>query len=165
MHNFDFKRSGRRCSESGREFAVGEQYISVLIEEDGELIRQDLSADQWNGPDENCIGWWKSTVPDLAKGKVYWAPRDVLIAFFESLVQQPKNPDKTYVMAILLLQKKHLKLLDTKVTPQGEMMELMDNSNRQRYEVAVMEIEAERVDEIQAEFADKLFTDIAPPKD
>lgn len=162
MLNFDFKRSSSRCSISGREFEVGEQYISVLVDDDGQMVRQDICTDRWTGPPKNCIGWWQSRVPDLTKGKVYWAPRDVLISFFDHLLEQGNAPDKTYVMAILLMQKKHLKLLDTTKTPQGEVMELMDTSARQKYEIPVIEIGAERIEQIQTEFAEKLFTDIVP---
>ena len=165
MHNFDFKRSSRRCSISGREFGVGEQYISVLVDDRGDMVRRDLAMDQWNGPPENCIGWWKSTVPDLAKGRVYWAPRDVLISFFTKLVEQGDAPEKIYLLAILLIQKKFLKLLDTTQTSQGELMELQDNANRERFEIAVVEINPARVEEIQAEFAEKLFTDVAPSQE
>ena len=80
MFEFDFKKSGRKCIVSGRSFEVGEEYISLLIENDGELVRQDVASDQWNGPSEECVGWWKSKVPDLAQGRVYLAPRDVLMS-------------------------------------------------------------------------------------
>ena len=165
MYNFDFKRSSRRCSASGREFEVGEQYISVLIDEDGDLVRRDLATDQWDGPPDNCIGWWKSLVPDLAKGRVYWAPRDVLMSFFTKLVEQGDSPEKIYLLAILLIQKKFLKLLDTTQTPEGELMELQDNTDRERFEIAVVEINPARVEEIQTEFAEKLFTDVAPSQE
>lgn len=164
MLNFDFKRSSRRCAISGREFEVGEKYISILIDEDGNMVRKDIATDEWKGPDENCIGWWQSRVPDLTKGKVYWAPRDVLISFFQRLVAGDV-PDKTYVMAILLVQKKYLKLLDTVDSESGQVMELMDNSSREKFEVAVSELNSERVNQIQNEFAEKLFTDIAPSQD
>ena len=162
MLKFDFKRSSRRCAISGREFEVGEKYISVLLDEDGEMIRQDIATQEWKGPADNCIGWWRCRVPDLTKGKVYWAPRDVLISFFQKLVEQGDVPDKTYVMAILLVQKKYLKLLDTVDSESGQVMELMDNSSREKFEVPVSEVNSARVEEIQNEFAEKLFTDIAP---
>ena len=164
MPSFDFKRSGRKCSISGREFQVGEEYISALLENDGAMTRNDVAADQWEGPPNNCIGWWKSRVPDLAKGRVYWAPRDVLLAFFQHLVEHGE-PDQIYVMAILLIQKKQFKLLDTMESEQGQIMELIDPSSRERYEVSVVEIAESRVNQIQQEFAEKLFTDIAPTQE
>ena len=165
MLNFDFQRSSRRCAVSGREFDVGEKYFSVLLDDEGELVRQDVATDKWDGPPENCIGWWQSRVPDLAKGKVYWAPRDVLISFFEKLVEQGRDPDKTYIMAILLIQKRYLKLLDTTPSETGESMQLINQSSRTNYEVGVCDVDAERANEIQTEFAEKLFTDIAPSQD
>ena len=165
MFNFDFKRSSRKCSISGREFDVGEEYISALLEIDGEMVRQDIGCDQWKESQDNCIGWWKSRVPDLTKGQVYWAPRDVLVSYFQRLVDQANDKDKAYVMAILMLQKKILKLLDTAESDDGDVMQLMENSSRERFEVPVVDLTTDQITQIQAEFAEKLFTDVAPTQD
>ena len=165
MFNFDFKRSSRKCSISGREFDVGEEYVSALMDIDGELVRQDIGCDQWNESQDNCIGWWKSRVPDLTKGQVYWAPRDVLVSYFKRLLEQKDERDKAYVMAILLLQKKTLKLLDTTAADEGDIMQLMENSSRERFEVPVVDLTEDQINQIQAEFAEKLFTDVAPTQD
>ena len=61
----------------------GEEYVSALIEEEGQLVRKDFTQSQWNGPDESCIGWWTSVVPLLDSDRVYWAPNSVLLSFFE----------------------------------------------------------------------------------
>ena len=81
MLKFDFKKSSRKCFESEREFQPGEEFYSALFEcDDGSTERRDFSSDHWDGPTDETIGWWKSRVPELGKGRVYWAPKKVLLS-------------------------------------------------------------------------------------
>ena len=159
VSNFDFKKSNRKCSVTGRDFETGEEYISALIESGEEMLRVDFGADQWNEPPEACIGWWKSRVPDLEKGRVYWAPRNVLLAYFEHLVDQPGTGDTQYVMGLLLVRKRILRLLDSIQDETGEWIVLNDTSQKKNYELAVPDLTADQMSAIQAELEQKLFTD------
>ncbi len=165
MQQFDFKRTSRKCAATGRTFAPGEQYISLLVEEDGELVRKDLAQDEFGEPPENCVGWWKSCVPDLEKGNVYWAPKDVLLSYFEHLIEKDDAVDTIYVMAILLIQKKLFRLLDTEDRTGATVMVVSCNLSKEKYEINVIDVPTERVVEIQTDLAEKLFTDIAPTED
>ena len=165
MANFDFKRTSRRCSETGRAFDAGEEYISFLTEEDEELVRKDVALSEWGDPPEGCLGWWRSRVPDLEQGMVYWAPKDVLISYFQHLIEQGNDPDTTYVMAILLLQKKHIRLLDTVEQDGTEIMQLQNPTTKEKFDVPVTDVDPGRVKIIEEELAEKLFTDVAPTND
>ena len=165
MINFELKRTNRKCSVTQRAFNSGEEYYSVLIDEDGELVRKDIAAEEWDEPPENCVGWWISKVPDLEHGKVYWAPKDVLISYFQYLVDQPDQTDTAYVMAILLLQKKQLRLLDTTTEDEVEWMNLSCNATKEKFTVRVVPVPDNRVAAIQNELAEKLFTDVAPAEE
>ncbi len=162
MANFDFKRSNRKCSVTGRAFDVGEEFNSLLVSENDDLVRRDIGNEHWNGPPDNCVGWWKSRVPDLQQGRVYWAPREVLLAYFQHLIDQSDGSEEAYVMAILLLQKKYLRITDTIQRQDREFMLLSNLATKEQFEVAVRTIASPRVAEIQHELADKLFTNIAP---
>ncbi len=137
----------------------------MLVEENGELERKDISAENWDGPPENCIGWWKSKVPDLEKGRVFWVPKEILLSVFYHLTETGKDPDKTYVMAILLMQKKHLRLLETIDSEEGQCMWLADNTTGEKYEVAIRSMDDSQVQAVQDDLVEKLFTDIAPTND
>ncbi len=158
MSNFDFRRSSRKCSKSDRVIQPGEEFYSALIDTAGETERLDFCCEAWESPPENCIGWWKSKVPELGKGKVYWAPRDVLLSYFEHLQEQPDQADTTYVMALLLIQKKILTLED----PDEEHANLLQLKNRQEKSsstVEIVDVTPERIGEIQAELEERLFSD------
>lgn len=161
MLNFDFKRTARKCSNTGRSFSSGEEYISLLLEEGEELVRKDLALDDFDSPPENCVGWWKSKVPDLQQGKVFWAPKDILLNYFNHLIENA-NEHHAYVMAILLLQKKFLRLRDTIEEDGKQVMHLQNTSTKEICEVTVVDVSPDRVAEIQNDLAEKLFTDVAP---
>ena len=65
-------------------------------------------------------------------------------------------------MAILLIQKKYMRLLETIESDGSQCMRLADNSTGEKYEIAVRSLDEERVQAIQEELVEKLFTDIAP---
>ena len=119
--DFQIKKTSRRCHATERDLQPGEAFYSELIQEEGEFQRRDYCAEAWQGPHEHCIGWWQSRIPDAESGRVYWAPRDVLLSYFESMQGQPGYEATAYVMALVLLRKKYLQLVDS--GEPGEAME------------------------------------------
>lgn len=158
MANFDFKKSSRKCYESERAFQPGEDFFSVLIELDnGESERRDFGSDVWNGPPDENIGWWKCTVPEIGKGKVYWAPREVLLSYFDHVRAHESTSDIAYVTALLLSQKRILKLQDN--GGDHSIIRLKDPRSNANYDVPVKDILPLRLTEIQDELSEKLFMD------
>jgi len=159
MPEFDFKRSSKRCSVTERAFAPGEKYISALIEVDDDLQRLDFSQDEWTEPPEDCVGWWTAQVPEATEGRVYWAPDEVLLSFFEHLHESPGHEDLAYVMTLLLVRKKLFKLEEFVESPDGQQMVVLNRRAKETLEVAVMDLPPDRLAEIQNELEEKLFTD------
>ena len=157
MANFDFKKGSRKCYESERSFEPGDDFYSVLIEsEEGSPERRDFSVEKWKGPPETCIGWWKCHVPDLGQGRVYWAPRNVLVAYFKHVLKNPATTDVAYVTALLLSQKRILKVVDN---GGDENIFRLRDSDKETYDVPVPEIAPARLVEIQDELSERLFMD------
>ena len=157
MANFDFKKGSRKCYESERSFEPGDDFYSVLIESDeGSPERRDFSVEKWKGPPETCIGWWKCHVPDLGQGRVYWAPRNVLVAYFKHVLNDPATTDVAYVTALLLSQKRILKAIDN---GGNENIFRLRDSDKETYDVPVPDIAPARLVEIQDELAERLFMD------
>lgn len=160
MQDFDFKRCTRICHSSEREIGAGEKYVSAIIEQGDEFVRQDFADDQWSDPPEGCIGWWRSQVPVLEKGKIYWAPNRVLLAYFESVTAKPDQKNLTYVMGLLLVRKRILQWKDTIEQENREVMVLRHTSSKASFEVDVMDIPPDQIQAIQNELAEQLFTDV-----
>jgi len=158
MPNFDFKKSSRKCYECDRTFQPGDGFFSVLLEtEDGSPDRRDFGVEHWGGPPEDCIGWWKCSVPEIGEGQVYWAPKQVMLAYFESVLSKPATQDIAYVAGLLLCQKRILKMEDNRGNE--SIMVLKDRSSNNVFEVPVAELTSQRLNEIQEELSERLFMD------
>jgi hypothetical protein len=160
MIEFDFKRPTRRCFQTEQDIGPGEVFFSTLIEgDDGELIRRDYSEGAWQGPPEECVGWWRSRVPSLDKGRIYWAPRGVLLAFFQHAYERSQQVGLVYVMALLLVRKRILNWQETRESNGKRWMVVQDSRSKQTYEIEQLELTVAQIQEIQSHLADKLFTD------
>ena len=158
MQQFDFRRGGKKCSVTERPLEPGETYWSALIElADGQTARQDFSNDSWEGPGDDCIGFWKQQVPDLDTGKVYWAPRSVLLAYFKHQLAKDQN-EAAFVMSLLLLQKKFLTHKDTIDTDEGTFSILFDRRSSETFEVPEVDIADDKIESIQNELSEHLFS-------
>lgn len=158
MLNFEFRMAGKRCCRSDRPLLPGEEFFSALVEKQGETVRLDFAAENWQGPPEECVGWWKSSVPKSEKGRVYWAPREVMLAYFEHVRQQTDQADIAYLLALLLAQKRILTTKESLDSPNPNVLYLENKRDRCSYEVPVVPVSASRIEEIQNELSNKLFT-------
>ena len=167
MMDFQIKRSGRRCHATDRELKPGEEFISELVPGDSggatDFQRHDYCLEAWQGPADDSIGWWRSRIPKLDSGRVYWAPGDVLREYVSRLHQAAECRAQAYVMAMLLVRKRLMRMEGQETDDEGQAwLVVRDSSSREEYRVAVMELSAPERDAIQQEFAEQLFTDQPP---
>ena len=160
MIDFEIQRCTRRCAKTQREFKPGEPFYSVLVPDGAEIRRHDYSAEAWDGPPEDAVGWWKSQMPDANAHKMHWAPNDVMLHYFQQLEGQPGKEDIRYVLALLMIRRRIVRLEATETDPQGrEIMVLYCPRGEVEYRVPVTAPAGPRVDEIQQELAALLFAD------
>lgn len=158
MLDFDVQRCTRHCAASNREFQPGENFYSVLITQGANVVRQDFSEGVWQGPPEECLGWWKSTMPDTNSKKMNWAPNDVMLHLFEQTLESKEQADMSYVLALLLVRRKIAKLETTEKNEHGdEVLKLYCPRKELHYEAAVSEPTPTRAREIQEQLAHLLF--------
>ena len=110
MLDYEIQRCSRRCATTGRELTTGEVCYSVLVPEGAEVARRDYSAEGWPGPPDNAIGWWKTTIVDPSAGRLHWAPKDMMLNYFERLLDDPAAEDARYVLALLLVRRRVLRV-------------------------------------------------------
>ncbi|MGL4513247.1 MAG: hypothetical protein ACRCT8_09175, partial [Lacipirellulaceae bacterium] len=106
-HEFDVRRSSRRCAASGRDLAPGEAFYSALVDEPrpgGQIVeRRDFAPEAWAGPPEGTIGWWRSRTPGKrASGQ---APNEVLVRLLRAWQDQPEERALRYLLALLLVRR------------------------------------------------------------
>lgn len=164
MQQYDFRRGGKKCSVSEQPLKPGDVYISALIElDDGQLSRVDFAEENWDS-DTECVGFWRQQVPNLDTGKVYWAPPSVQLAYFKHQLEK-KNHDLAFVMSLLMVQKRILYLKDRVDTEEGQVSILLDRRTGDTFEVPERDIDQGRVERIQNELAEHLFSNLPIPSE
>lgn len=159
MLDYEIQRCSRRCAATDRELAVGEVCYSVLVPTGAQVLRKDYSAAAWPGPPENNLGWWKTTLLDPHAGRLYWAPHDVMLNYFERLLEDPSAEDARYVLALLLVRKRILRVEGQEQDAAGrDIVLLYCSRNESHYRVAVVLPTPERAEAIQQQLADLLKT-------
>ena len=162
MLEFQFQKCTRQCHESGREFSPGEEFYSVLLGVGGDVVRRDFSREHWSEPPDDAIGWWKSEMPEQNSKTANLAPNDVLIQFFTQLSAQPEKADLRYILGLLLVRKRLLRLEGTQVNQEGnEELVLTDAKQEAEHLVIVIDPTTQRAESIQRELTDLLYKDAA----
>jgi hypothetical protein len=137
MTDYQIQASTRHCVISGREIQPGERYYSVLIDEGARFIRQDYSLDSWRGPPEKTFSFWQGKMP--ASG----APRrppidDELLLDCLARLEEESEPSKLafrFVLALLLIRRKRLRLEDANREGGQELLAVRDARTGVRYRV------------------------------
>jgi len=159
MLDYEIQRCSRRCSATDRELRDGETCYSVLLAEGGQVVRRDFSAEAWPAPPENALGWWKSTVVDPNAGRPHWAPNDVMLSYFERLSEDPTAEDARYVLALLLVRRRVLRVEGREQDLAGkDTLVLYCGRNESQYRVTELLPAPERAAAIQQQLADLLQT-------
>lgn len=179
---YKINRTTRRCSVGDRPLEPGEVYYSVVFESDEDFKRIDIAGDAWKGPPDDAIGWWKNRVPKAEEKKREVAPPEVLIELLRSMADQPAAAESRFLLALLLLRKRHLKTIEPTATgsPIGapeqdprddgggdapkpvsrETMMLMSNLDQSTMEVEVVAIGPSEAGKLQDELIDLIYRDV-----
>ncbi|MCH2124984.1 MAG: hypothetical protein MK165_09330 [Pirellulaceae bacterium] len=162
MLDFEVQRCTRRCAKSDRELRPGEAFYSLLVTEEAEVVRYDYSESVWEGPPEENIGWWKSRMPTPNAQKVTWAPNDVMMHYFKELENRPEKKQVRYVLTLLMIRRRILKLIDSADNDSGnEILTVYCSRDESEYTVPVTPPDDVEVQVIQEELAALLFANAA----
>ena len=163
--DFEIQRSTRRCAATDRALEPGEWCYSVLEVHGAEIVRKDFAASAWTGAPAEAFGWWKSRVPEPHLKKIKLAPNDVLLELFDQLAERPENEDMRYVLALLLVRRRVLRLDGPTMTaakpstPSGvQLMTVYCPIREASYEVTVVMPSDDRIEAIQAQLSELLIS-------
>jgi hypothetical protein len=166
--DFEVQRCTRRCAATENPLEPGDVCYSVLLAEGADVIRKDFSSQAWSGAPEGSLGWWKSRIPESTAKKIKLAPNDVLLQLFEQLANRPEQSDLRYVLALLLIRRRVLRLdfaeLESDELPAAEggnheQMIVYCPKQDRNYEVVVDMPTGNRIDEIQEQLSQLLIAD------
>jgi hypothetical protein len=158
MLDFEVQRFTRKCCVTDAILQPGDEFFSALISEGAHVLRRDYAATAWSGPPQGTVGWWKSQVPDVLSRKAHWAPNDVILHYFEQLYEDDSQADMRYVLTLLMIRRRIVRLEDTEQAEPGpEVFVLYCPRNEREYRVTVSIPTAQRAEEIQNYLAELLL--------
>lgn len=165
--DFEVQRCTRRCAATDRPLEPGETCYSVLEVQGANVIRKDYCQSAWSGPPVEALGWWMMRIPEQSAKKVKLAPNDVLLELFDQLAEQPFQEDMRYVLALLLVRRRVLRVeapleLASATTDPGsramseETLVVYSPKRETTYEVNATMPSNERIEEIQRQLSELL---------
>lgn len=162
-------RPSRRCATENRPLTPGEVYFSVLVPREEDFERIDISQKAWQGPPEDAIGWWKNRLPMPSEKKRELAPPEVLVDLLRSMLQQPQRAKSRYLLALLLLRKRHLRVCPSPSAPPAqsgepgeadEMLHLESSLDRAPIDIPVCAIAPAEARRLQDELIELIYRDV-----
>ena len=168
LQEFNIARSSRRCHRSGRELRPGEEYYSAIVRREGDLEREDIAAESWEGVPPDAIGWWRQKMPLGGQRKLRPAPDGVLLETLSELVEKPGKESLAYLLALLLVRRRIL--VDADDTHIGEQLNRFHEAGNslsvwhltlpadgRQWQVPTMSPNAEECESIQNQLTSLLF--------
>lgn len=153
MTDYQIQNNTRRCTISGRELQPGEKYFSVLFDEQGTFVRRDYSAECWSGPPEGAYSFWSGKLPQEQGARR--APIDDEM-LFECLRRmdgetEPAKIKFRYVLALLLMRRKKLKLVEAHREGDHDVLTLQSPQRGERVTVIDPQLSDEEMNAVQDE--------------
>jgi hypothetical protein len=154
---YEIANCTRRCTTSGRTLTPGEEYYSTLHIERGSPVRQDFAADAWQGPPADAVAWWQARVPASDDTRGAQTPQDVLVNLFAALADEPAEAEFRYVLGLLLVRRRIVKLEQTRRDAAGEVLMLDCPRREEQFELRVCTPSPERQAELERRLGELLF--------
>ena len=159
--DYQLKPLGKTCSQTGKPFDPGDVCYSAVVEKGNEWVRVDFSAGAWTGPPEGSLGYWKLTVPPRDQMRRHALDPDALLRHFEQLSEDgsPAREKFRYVLALLLVQRRRLRITQTRSDADGAVLELTGVQGEGPFEVRDQQLAESEVAALQQEFETSLMAE------
>lgn len=159
MSDWRIHRREARCTLCERAFGEGETFFSLLFFEADRLRREDLcpscfEAPREGGPLPADALFWRAR--HLADKKARFAVDfEAIEELFLGLEGRPEErlQELRYLLSLLLLRKKRLKLVGVRRSASGETLCVRRPRRQEEFEVQVFELDSERALALKAELA------------
>jgi hypothetical protein len=137
MTDYQIQNSTRRCAITGRELKPGERYYSVLLDEGSTFARKDYSLEAWQGPPEGAFSFWQGRLPTGSSVRRLVIDDELLAECFHRLEgeMEPNKVSFRFVLALLLMRRRRLKLEGTRQEGGQEILVLRCPRTGARHEV------------------------------
>lgn len=151
--DYHLKPLGKTCAATGKPLVPGSVCHSVLVEKDGSLVRLDFSPEGWSGLRPEFVGHWTVDVPEAPNPNTLRMDPDVAFRYFEQLSEEadPVHERTRYVLALVLLQHRKLKLENVRFDDDDEVLELTGTHGEGNFEVRNFRLDDAEIQRLQLE--------------
>lgn len=161
LSEYQVSRCSRRCSTLDRPLGPGETFYSVVIEDDENFVRMDISAEAWDGPPEDAIGWWQGKMPEAGTGRMKLAPNHVLIELIRQMSDEPHRAAVRYLLALMLMRKRVLRTVEPSEDADNDGKLLFQvASDGTQIELTECDIPSSERDRIREELIELLYCEV-----
>lgn len=168
MEEYSFQNPGTsECCLTHRPFQPEEEFIAVLFEANGGYVRKDYSLEAWeSNPPEKYHAMWRMRMPSAVEPrKSKTAVNDVLLGMFDEMYGTNHEPDKLYVLSLLLVRRRIMRLEELFNENSANVLSLYSQFRDEYYQIPVVNPTPERQEQIQSELTDILVgNEPQPPK-
>lgn len=149
--DFNIRPVAKSCAQTGKLFQPGDICWSVLIEQEGRLVRQDFSLEGWQGPPEGAIGHWRCVISDSGETGRVNLDADSLFDYFVQLSDSPNivQQQYRYVLSLLLLRKRRLILEEVIQCDDRSFMRMVGSGGEGPFDVPEEELTEEQIQRLQ----------------
>ena len=159
--DYQLKPLGKTCSRTGKPLVPGDVCYSAVVEKENEWVRLDFSAAAWSGPPTGALGYWRLTVPEADRSHRRALDPDALLRQFEQL-SEDANPGREkfrYVLALLLVQRRRLRITQTRTDLEGAILELTGLQGEGPFEVRDQQLSESEITALQQELETSIMAE------
>jgi len=142
------------CATCGKPFAEEQGILSALYDERPAFVRRDYCKDCWPQQDRQSVfSYWETRIPKRDAPVRRFVDDDIVMDFFRRLEgsQEPAKVSFRYVLGLLLMRKKALKLKEFRRTETSATLVLHDRLRDCDYEVADPNLTEEQIQQVTGE--------------
>lgn len=153
MADWKIRRRLGECTECETSFEDGARHASVLrFDEEKNLVRQDVCGECWDGGEgEDVVFWWFTTYHVSARKTVAMDLASLERLFMElGGREEEKLRELRYLLCLLLMRKRRLKLQKVKRTQDGEQLLLRRPRHQEELSVWVYDFTPDRMEELRS---------------
>lgn len=162
QNDWDIKSRAHVCAQTGREFADGEFFYTLLYREGDGFRREDLSEEAWQSRNDNIqpFSFWKAKYEPPAPPPPEPLPKDDAESLLRRMIaeQKPEHANACYILALMLERKRILRPIES----QDESMLVYERaSTGETFVMPNPHLSMEKIPEVQKEVSELLSGSIA----
>lgn len=150
--DWEIKSRAHQCSRTGREFAEGEFFYTILVREGEGFRREDMCEEAWSERNDNIqpFSFWRSKYEPPAPPPPEPLPRDDAEGLLRRLIQEndPAHANVRYILALMLERKRVIRPLDSS---DGDMLVYEHLATGETLVLANPKLSLDRIPEVQRE--------------